>query len=93
MERDGKKTARKRIVASLAWELLTAGQAVLPNGKTLVLDPQDWLGLLKWVYQHIDGPPKSEIDVTSGNERISITYVNDWRTQQDTGDEATDGGG
>ena len=72
IERDGKKIARKRIVASLAWELLTTGETVLPNGQALKLAPQDWIGLYKWIYQHIDGPPKAEIDVTSDGKPMVI---------------------
>ena len=67
---DGKRKARKRVVASLAWELLTTGKAELPNGETLKVSPQDWIGLYKWIYQHIDGPPKAEVDITSGNEKL-----------------------
>ena len=72
LERDGRKIARKRVIASLAWELLTEGKATLPTGETLKLDPQDWLGLYKWIYSHIDGPPKAEIDMTSGGKVIEV---------------------
>ena len=72
---DGKKVARKRIVAGLAWELLANGEAVLPNKRKLTLDPGDWLGLYKWIYQHIDGPPRAEVDVTSGGEAITLKIV------------------
>jgi len=67
---DGKRKARKRVVASLAWELLTTGKAELPSGDTLKLAPQDWVGLYKWIYQHIDGPPKTYMDITSDDEPI-----------------------
>ena len=79
IERDGKKIARKRIVASLAWELLTTGETVLPNGQALKLAPQDWIGLYKWIYQHIDGPPRAEIDVTSDGKPLGylVTLEND----------------
>ena len=69
-DKDGKRRAKKRVVASLAWELLTEGQVELPTGKILKVSPQDWIGLYKWIYQHIDGPPKSELDVTSGGEPL-----------------------
>lgn len=87
IDRDGKKTARKHIVASLAWELLTTGETKLPSGEVLKLSPQDWIGLYKWIYQHIDGPPKSEVDVTSGGEPIK-GYVGftpeQWDKKDDT---------
>jgi len=77
IERDGKKVARKRVLSSFAWELLTTGEAVLPSGRVLTLAPEDWLGLYKWVYQHIDGPARSEVDVTSGGEKIVVRLVQD----------------
>ena len=81
---DGKKVARKRIVAGLAWELLANGEAVLPNKRKLTLDPGDWLGLYKWIYQHIDGPPKAEVDVTSGGKAITWRdFISD-NAQQDS---------
>jgi hypothetical protein len=85
IERDGKKIARKRIVASLAWELLTTGETVLPNGTALKLAPQDWIGLYKWIYGHIDGPPKAEIDVTSDGKPIGyIVTLEDDNEPEDT---------
>lgn len=73
----GKRQARKRILARLVWQLATEGKVVLPNGTGLELDPEDWIGLVKWIYQHIDGPPKSEMDLTSGGEKIIVTISPD----------------
>jgi len=69
------KTARKRIIADLAWKLLINGEATLPNGKKLDLDPKDWLSLHKWIYSHIDGPPRSEVDITSAGAAIQVVSV------------------
>jgi hypothetical protein len=73
----GKAHARKRILARLVWQLATEGKVTLPNNANLVLDPADWIGLVKWIYQHVDGPPKSEVDVTSGGEKIIVTLKPD----------------
>lgn len=70
-----KKSARKRLVAESIWELVSTGKATLPDGSTLSLEPGDWLGLVKWIYAHIDGPPKSEMDLTSGGDKIVVTLV------------------
>jgi hypothetical protein len=67
---EGGRSARKRIVAALSWKLLTEGEATLPNGKRLVLAPAEWASLYKWIYTHIDGPAKAEIDVTTGGKPI-----------------------
>lgn len=93
IEQNGKRIARKRITASLAWELLTTGKAILPSGDELKLSPQDWLGLYKWIYSHIDGPPKSELDITTGGEqtnKITVEYVD--TTPQVTSSAADDQG-
>ena len=75
---DGKRKARKRIVASLAWELLTTGKAELPNGDTLKLAPQDWVGLYKWIYAHIDGPPKTEVSAdVDGTIKLEIVRASE----------------
>jgi hypothetical protein len=71
---DGKRRARKRIAAGIAWELITEGKTKLPNGETLKLSPQDWIGLYKWIYQHIDGPPKTDVDL-SADGRILLEIV------------------
>jgi hypothetical protein len=70
---EGGRSARKRIVAALSWKLLTEGEATLPNGKRLVLAPAEWASLYKWIYTHIDGPAKAEIDVTTGGKPIVLT--------------------
>ncbi len=75
VEADGKKVAGKRLLGRMLWEIATAGRTTMPDGSTLLLDPTDWVGLVKWIYSHIDGPPKAELDVTSAGETIPITIV------------------
>jgi hypothetical protein len=70
VEAGGKKVTGKRLLGRMLWEIATTGQTVMPDGASLLLDPGDWVGLVKWIYTHIDGPPKAELDVTSGGERI-----------------------
>lgn len=71
-----KKTARRRILARLLWELATEGSTIMPDNTTeLRLDPSDWVGLVKWIYSHIDGPPKAEVDITSGGQPIKVVGV------------------
>ena len=60
----------------MLWDIATTGHTIMPDGSTLLLAPEDWVGLVKWIYQHIDGPPKAELDVTSdGNPLIPINTV------------------
>ena len=68
---EGKRVAGKRLLAAGLWEGIATGKITLP-GQTLTLEPGDWLALVKWLYQHIDGPPKAEIDVTSNGETVKF---------------------
>ena len=81
---DGKKVARKRLLAQLLWEVATTGKATFPDGRVLEVAPVDYLTVVKFLYQHIDGPPKSEVDVTSGGQAIVKAYISispdDWDT-------------
>ena len=59
----------------MAWEGLTTGKVTFPDQTILELSPTDWKDLLKWIYAHVDGPPKSEIDLTSGGDKITVTFT------------------
>lgn len=52
------------LVAALVTELATTGVATLPGGKVLDASPKDWLETVKWLYSHIDGPPKQELELS-----------------------------
>lgn len=62
--------ARKRIIAELALEAASTGVATFPDGTTMELSVKDWMDMLWKVYGQVDGPPKAEVDVTSGGEQI-----------------------
>lgn len=79
---EGKHVARKRITAGLLWELASTGRATFPDGTVLEADPADWLAAVKWLYQHIDGPPKQAMELSGPDDGplvIRVEYVNDWR--------------
>lgn len=83
-------TARKKLLADLLWQAAATGQVTFPDGMVKVLDMQDWTGVVKFIYQHIDGPPKSEVEVSGPNGGpivvkgyVSIT-PDDW--DKDTAD-------
>ena len=63
----------------MLWELATTGLATFPSGAQLQVSPSDWFGIVKFLYSQIDGPPKTEVDVTTGGEALLVQYVNDWR--------------
>lgn len=62
--------APKRLVAELLWQAASTGEVTFPGETDAVkLDIEDWIGVVKFIYQHIDGPPKNELDVTTnGND-------------------------
>lgn len=72
------EVAAKKIVADLLWEAASTGRVIFPNGTEKWLDIQEWTGVVRFIYQHIDGPPKSELDVTSNGETLMrVIYGND----------------
>jgi hypothetical protein len=73
---DGSKVARKRLMARYLWEAVSTGEIRFPDGKVIVLSPDDVLAIIQFLYKHIDGPPISQVDVTSGGNTIQIEYIN-----------------
>lgn len=73
VEVDGKKVSGKRLVASMAWELVATGRVRLSDGRELVADLKDWFEVVKWIYAQVDGPPKGEVDLTSGGKPVTFT--------------------
>lgn len=67
---------RKQVLAQIIWEVSTTGKATLPDGTNLVVAPQDWFGIVKFLYTHIDGAPKTDVDLTSGGEKLEIVIRN-----------------
>ena len=71
---DGKRRSGKRIMARALWEIATTGQTTLPraDGEYKVSVKGDgWFDVVKWLYQHIDGPPKLRAEI-SGPEGSPI---------------------
>lgn len=82
---EGGKVAQKKVLADLLWEGATTG-AVTFGDVTKPMDAQDWLGLVKFLYSHIDGPPKTDIELSGSVEVIQKGYVqvnpDDWDADQ-----------
>jgi len=64
LEDGGKRISGRRLVARLLWDLATSGKASFPDGKVLEITPADWFDAVKFLYQHIDGPPKQSMEVS-----------------------------
>lgn len=77
---DGKKKGRKTLLAEMLWEAAITGLVTFPavgetEARVEALAGDDWLGVVKFLYQHIDGPPKQTIDLTSDEQPIAINFV------------------
>jgi hypothetical protein len=60
----GKRVSGRQLIARMLWEAVTTGKVTFPNKHFLAIDDvDDWAGIVKFIYQHIDGPPKSKIEV------------------------------
>lgn len=58
---EGEKPAsRNQFVASQVWGALATGRITFPNGSQLELEASDWVRLLQFVHQHVDGPMPQE---------------------------------
>lgn len=69
------RTARKQLTARLAWEGATTGRVTFaddPEPRVLPLDAADWIGLVKWIYSQVDGPPPAGLDVTTLGQRLEV---------------------
>lgn len=71
----GAMVARKQMLAEHMAEFVTTGTVTMPDGKVLEASPKDWIETAKWVYAHIDGAPKQDVDM-SGGVTIRVVYDN-----------------
>lgn len=85
-----KKLARKRILADLITQAVTTGKVTFPNGGgTLVATFDDWTALARWIFTHIDGPARQEIDLTTRQAEPftadelaqAAAELNEWQNQ------------
>jgi uncharacterized protein DUF5681 len=47
--------SNRQLVARLVWQALVCGSIPLVGGRTLELSVKEWLDLVKWLHQHVDG--------------------------------------
>jgi hypothetical protein len=81
---DGKKTSGKQLLGRLLWQGVTEGMVNLPDGTKLELGPRDWFEMAKFIYSHIDGPPKQTLEHTGeGGGPIQTEVVVRWPEDTD----------
>ena len=78
-ELDGKKISGKRIIATMVSRAAVTGRVRFPGDtEDSVISVKDWIGLVQWVYERIDGKPKQPL-TGEVNEplRIRVSLQND----------------
>lgn len=68
IELNGARLSGKRLVGALLWDLATTGECVLPGGRDIRLNADEWLDVIKYLYAQIDGPPRQDIGVEHSGE-------------------------
>lgn len=77
-----RKLSGRRFIAQALWELATTGKVTLPSGVSWVVEPQDWLETVKWLYAHIDGPAKQAMELSGpGGAALHVIFeeAENWR--------------
>ena len=73
--RDGSKVPGKRYIADIIRQALTSNRIILADGSECILKSDEIIDLLRWVYKHLDGDVKQEMDVTSAGEALVVKIV------------------
>jgi hypothetical protein len=75
---EGKKVSGKKILAELVSKAVITARVKFPNDESeSIISIKDWIELIKWVYERVDGKPVQPIggDDTFGS--IVVKIVND----------------
>ena len=63
LEYGGKRINGKRVLADLVTECLTTGKVLFPGDeKESIVSISDWIGMVKWVYDRVDGRPIQAVE-------------------------------
>jgi len=72
---DGKNVSSKRWLAGALWQVITSASVTMPDGRTFDVEPKDWLETVKWLYAHVDGPPRQGAAGTEDDPVHSVGYT------------------
>jgi hypothetical protein len=72
-EFNGERAAAKRIIARSIVQAVVTGKWYRDDGTYAVLEHDEIIDLVKWIYRQVDGDAKAEVDLTSGGETILVT--------------------
>jgi hypothetical protein len=57
----GDDTPHMARVAALLWQAAASGKLRFPDETEQRLDAKEWIGLVRWLYTQIDGPPATRV--------------------------------
>lgn len=65
----GKKMSYKEYLSIMCWDILTLGEFHFADGRKIeIQNPKEWLEILKWLVNHLDGPvPAQSVRAENGN--------------------------
>lgn len=73
---DGSEVSGKKLIAQNVVSAVTTGKVKFPKDtEESVISVKDWIDFMKWLYVHVDGAAKAELDLTSGGEKITTINV------------------
>lgn len=72
-----KKFKYNEILAQYVWKAVIFGRFKFRDGREIIFDePGDWLTLVKWLYDRIDGPPKQAFSVDA-NMLVELVWADE----------------
>ncbi len=79
VEYDGRRVNGKRVLAELVSKAITTGRLRFPEDtEDSVISVRDWIGLVQWVYDRVDGKPKQPLTGDDDEPlRILVSLQND----------------
>jgi hypothetical protein len=66
---DGKSKKKSVILAEVVIDAILDGLVILPNGREVSLEPREWIDLTKFVFLHVDGPVKAQLELSTDKDR------------------------
>jgi hypothetical protein len=73
---DGSEVSGKKLIAQNVVSAVTTGKVRFPKDtEESVISVKDWIDFMKWLYVHIDGSVKTEVDVTTNGKDVTIINV------------------
>lgn len=64
----GKEVTREEYIARMLTDLATNMETQTVDGTTIkIVDPKEWLDIVKFMHSHLDGPPNQEAQFSGVN--------------------------